>query len=99
MNLKDLQQWVKEDWERCSLASPTPEQQLLYLVEEVGEIAEAIRKNQGNKGRIDKQVDLGAELADTLISLVTIANTHEIDLANEVKQFKNRLIERHNQGF
>ena len=48
---------------------------MLWMVEEVGELAEAIRK--GNIERI------GEEMADVLAWLVSLANIYHIDLEHE----------------
>jgi NTP pyrophosphatase (non-canonical NTP hydrolase) len=99
MTIKELQQWVEADWQQRSTSLPTSEQQMLYLIEEIGEVAEALRKQNGNKKRILEAPKLGSELADTLISLTTLANAHGIDLTNEIEQFKKRLAERHSAGY
>lgn len=87
MKFTELQHWVAEDWEKRSHTSPTLAQQLLYVLEELGEVAEAIRKADGNKERTDKTVDVGAEMADLLVSLTTLANTLDIDLARSWRYF------------
>lgn len=99
MKIQELQQWVAEDWKKQSKIAPSTELQLLFLLEELGEVAEAIRKNQGAKDRIENQVDLGGEMADVLISLCTLANTYDVDLHSEIKKFQTRLLKRHSQGF
>lgn len=98
MNLRDLQNWVKEDWENASKKMPDPHLQLLYLFEELGEVAEAIRKTAGNKERVDKEVDLEGELGDVLIALSTIANSYGVDLGEAAEKSKKKIIERHQNG-
>lgn len=98
MNLKDLQNWVKEDWEKASKKKPDAHLQLLYLFEELGEVAEAIRKTSGNKERVNKEVDLEGELGDVLVALSTIANTYGIDLGEAAEKSKKKIIERHLKG-
>lgn len=97
--MQDLQIWVKNDWEQRSKRQPSIELQLLYIMEELGEVAEAIRKTSGSKTRKQKDVNLGAEFADLVISVVTLANHFNIDLDKEIDSFKDRLAKRHNQGF
>lgn len=99
MTIQQLQQWVKEDWENQSKIALTTELQLLYIIEEFGEVAEAIRKHNGAKDRKEQSVDLGSELADLLISITTLANSFDINLENEIEQFKARLAKRHQQGY
>ena len=44
MTIQDLQKWVQKDWEINSKHTPTVEFQLLYIIEEFGEVAEVLRK-------------------------------------------------------
>jgi len=98
MNIHDLQIWVEKDWASGKRALPSVELQLLYIMEEMGEVAEAIRKSQNGKPRTDKQVDLGSELADLLISVVTLSNHFDIDLTRELQLFQERMAVRHSAG-
>lgn len=97
--IKELQNWVKDDWELYSKEKPSVTLQILYLMEEFGEVAEALRKLSANKARKPDNPDLGSELADLIVSLITLANTYQIDLEFELERFKKRLAERHNQGY
>lgn len=99
MTLSELQQWVKDDWKRSNNPMPSTELQLLYIIEEFGEVAEAIRKSGGNKARKDMKVDLGSEFADLIISITTLANSYDIDITKEVAGFQQRLLERRAKGF
>ena len=99
MTISDLQQWVREDWRKRSKQQPTVELQLLYIIEELGEVAEAIRKTNGSKDRKQSEVDLGSEIADLLISITTLANHFDVDLQKEIDAFQLRLAERHQKGF
>lgn len=99
MTIQELQEWVKDDWKKRSNHQPSVELQLLYILEELGEVAEAIRKTNGSKARKQIDVDLGSELADLLISITTLANHFSIDLEKEIQAFQLRIAERHNQGF
>lgn len=98
MNLNELQNWVKEDWENESRKNPDPHLQLLYLFEELGEMCEAIRKLGGHKERKDMEADLEGELGDVLVALTTVANNYGIDLNSAVSKSKKKIIERHRKG-
>ncbi len=98
MKLKALQKWVCEDWNKRSKKKPDPHLQLIYLFEELGEMAEAIRKIGGNKARKNVEVDLEGEMGDVLIALATLANNCNVDLSAAVKKCK-KIILRHGQGF
>lgn len=94
MTIQELQQWVRNDWDTNSKVRPTLEAQLLFAIEEFGEVAEAIRKRTV-KG--DYKVDddkLGSEFGDLLITIVTLANTFDVDLTKEVKGFQAKLASR-----
>ena len=54
------------------------ERTMLWFVEEVGELAEAIRK--------DEVSSIGEEMADVFAWLVSLANLYGIDLEEEVKK-------------
>ncbi|MEO5949913.1 MAG: MazG nucleotide pyrophosphohydrolase domain-containing protein [Candidatus Saccharimonadales bacterium] len=94
MNIEELQKWVSDDWKQHSTSSPSVELQLLFIMEELGEVAEAIRKNSGDKDRIQKVTDLGSEIADLIVSITTLANHFNINLTNEIKGFQDRIEER-----
>jgi len=99
MTLPNLQKWVADDWKHHSSHMPSVEMQLLYIIEEFGEVAEALRKQQGHKARKQVGTSLGSELADLIVSITTLANHFEIDLDAEIELFKKRLAERHANGF
>ncbi len=99
MTIAELQKWVSEDWKQRSNHTPTVELQLLYIIEELGEVAEAIRKTSGSKARKNKEVNLGSELADLIVSITTLSNHFGIDLNTEIEEFKTRIEKRHKAGF
>lgn len=96
MTIQELQQWVRNDWETNSKLRPTLEAQLLFAIEEFGEVAEAIRKRTMKD---DYKVDddkLGSEFGDLVITIVTLANTFDVDLTEEIKGFQAKLAARRN---
>lgn len=75
INLSDLQEYIKEKDFRPDLKHAY----FLKLVEEVGELSEALRKdkrmkNLGIKGTIEE------ELYDVLYYVLALANVYDIDL-------------------
>lgn|SRR3989338_738923 len=98
MNLNELQKWVKKDWDKASKKKPDPHLQLLYLFEELGEMAEAIRKLSGHKTRKKVTVDLEGEIGDVLIAIATVANNYGIDLGAAASKSKKKIIKRHARG-
>lgn len=100
MTIQELQEKVKKDWADNSPGGiPTLEQTLLYMIEEFGEVAEAIRKKDGRKQRSSNERKIGSEMADLLICYMTLANVLDIDVARENEAFWQRLAERHAKGF
>ena len=99
LTISELQAWVAEDWKKRSKHQPSLELQLLYIIEELGEVAEAIRKTSGAKDRKETEVDLGSEIADLLIALTTIANHFDVDIEKEVAAFQARLAQRQAAGY
>lgn len=71
ISIRDFQRMIgeiyyKRDEERGKLRT------MLWIVEEVGELAEAVRKDE-----LDK---IGEEMADVLAWLVSLANLYDIDI-------------------
>lgn len=94
MTIKELQDWVDNDWKTHRKSPPPVLMQLLYLIEELGEVAEAIRKHESvydREGKAQKAVDIGGEMGDLLISLMTLANHYGIDLTSEVQKFQKKV--------
>jgi NTP pyrophosphatase (non-canonical NTP hydrolase) len=99
MTIADLQQWVADDWRQRSKHEPTVELQLLYIMEELGEVAEAVRKQDGKKDRKQSETDLGSEMADLIISMTTLANHFGVNIEQEIEKFQERIAKRHNDGY
>ena len=91
MTIQELQRWVKDDWEQRSTLKPSLETQLLFALEEFGEVAEAIRKRTvADDYKVDDE-KLGSEFADLLVTIVTLANTFDVDLTDEIAGFQRKL--------
>ncbi|MFO7966339.1 MAG: MazG nucleotide pyrophosphohydrolase domain-containing protein [Archaeoglobaceae archaeon] len=75
MNLTDFQKMIHDLY--CSHDTDRGvEKTMLWLVEEVGELAEALRKGE----------EVGEEIADVLAWTVSIANLYNVDVEKEVKK-------------
>ncbi len=97
MRIKKAQKWVKEDWEKRS--APVDEKaEILFILEELGEFAETVRKQEGKKRRKKLKVDLEKELGDLLVCLATLANRYGIDLERAFLKTKRKIEERHRAG-
>ncbi|MEK6962952.1 MAG: MazG nucleotide pyrophosphohydrolase domain-containing protein [Nanoarchaeota archaeon] len=89
--IKDAQTWTKEAWKQSDKAL-TDNDMYLFLMEEIGEMAEAIRKMKGNKANKPFTPDLEKELGDILLSLLTIAVRYDIDLEKAFEKTKNQFM-------
>ncbi len=79
MQIREFQQLIDRmysDKDRARGAAKT----FLWFIEEVGELASAIAKQ-------DDPANLRAEFADVLAWLVTLANVEGVDLEEAVKKF------------
>ena len=77
---KDLYERHKGEW--YPLEPEYGKDSILFMVEEIGEVAEVLNKRAGRKAseEDDLQEQLGIELADMLHYIVAIAAINKIDL-------------------
>ena len=97
-SIKEHQEWVKNAWEKSPKENISEKDELLFLIEEIGEMAEAIRKLSGNKENKDMKTDLEKELGDILPSLITLALRYNIDLEQAFEKTKSSIIKRYIKG-
>jgi NTP pyrophosphatase (non-canonical NTP hydrolase) len=93
-SLKDLQQYIWQMNIDRGFNIDDASKKLVVLMEEVGELAKAIRKVAGIKfTATTKQTELKEELADVQIVLLALASSFNIDMLEAVrdKEAKNRL--------
>ena len=91
--LADFQKLIKQLVVERGYNEETVPEVLMLLTEEVGELAKAIRKLNGQVTHQDSKVhQAGEELADCLWLLIDIANRLDIDLerAFRDKELKNQ---------
>ncbi len=93
--MKEIQERIKKFCEENDMEAPA-EHRVLDTMSELGEVAKEILK-MSNYGRkpIEYRGELKSELGDVLYSLITIANTFDIDLEDALYQvlekYKKRL--------
>lgn len=89
-SLPDIQKYIKQVIEIRGFGNQSTQAALLLLLEEVGELAKAVRKNtQGmsvDTKRINNYDTIESEIADVLIVLISICNSLEIDLFDALKE-------------
>lgn len=91
-DLRKLQHYIWQKNIDRGFSKDTPEQKMLMLTEEVGELAKAIRQHIGmGFSKTTTRSETSEELADVLIILMGLASTLDIDLYDSVaaKEEKN----------
>jgi NTP pyrophosphatase (non-canonical NTP hydrolase) len=92
-SLKDLQKYIWQVNIDRGFDTEDPSKKLVMLMEEVGELAKAVRKVAGMKFTdTTKRTDIEEELADVQIVLLGLASMLKIEMFDAVnaKEQKNR---------
>jgi len=87
-SLADYQQFIKEICEKRGWDKRTALEKMLFLTEEVGEVAKALRKEHGIYGypKPESTDHLAEELVDVFNFLLDLANVYGIDMADAFRQ-------------
>ena len=93
-NIKEEQDFIKDAWKKSDKKGDESDE-LLFLIEEIGEMAEAIRKMRGKKENKDFIPDLEKEFGDIMICLYTLAIRHNIDLEKAYERAKESALKRY----
>ena|ERR1700690_3052097 len=91
--LNDYQKLIRELVIERGYYKETVSEVFTLLVEEVGELAKAIRKTNGQKVHADSKThEVGEELADVFWLVIDLCNRLEVDLAQvfAAKEQKNQ---------
>lgn len=101
MSLRQMQKTV-DDWAK-QFKDPywTPHAQLTRTMEELGEVARELHHLHGPKRKKagEPDGDLGEELADTILTLVFIANANGVDLEKAWQETIAKIRARDNNRF
>ena len=96
--LREVQEYIKKVIEIRGFNKQSPEQTMLLLTEEVGELAKAIRKDKTkmciDNNKINNYDTIESEVADVFIVLSTICNELKIDLYSAKKNKEKENINR-----
>lgn len=91
--VSEVQQYIKNMYSTLGWTSNDPRDRILYLTEEVGELAHAVRKKLGHSIDLSKEGDdtVEDEVADVFITLCALCNVMGVDLSKAFlqKQAKN----------
>ncbi len=80
--LKELQSYIAQVCEERGWTKDSPSEKFVLFVEEVGELAKAMRKAAGLYEEPARQRDMSLEeeFADVLSYLLDLANAYQVDL-------------------
>ncbi len=80
--LKDLQRYLDEVCQERGWTKDSPSEKFVLFIEEVGELAKAMRKAAGlyEERARPRDLSLEEELADVLSYLLDLANCYGVDL-------------------
>ncbi len=86
--LNDLQQYLAEVCQERGWTKDGPSEKFVLFIEEVGELAKAMRKTAGLYEERAKQRDISLEeeFADVLSYLLDLANTYHVDLEKAFRE-------------
>jgi len=93
--IREYQTWVEDAWKKSPKKDVCETDELLFLMEEVGEMAEAIRKSKGQKDNKEFSADLEKEIGDILLSLMTLAIRYGVDLERAFEKTKASIEKRY----
>lgn len=90
--LKDLQKYVNEMIEIRGFSNETPQDVMLLLTEEIGELAKEVRKTTHIKMDVSKSrtLDVEGEIADVFMYLLSMCRVMNIDLLEAFKDKEER---------
>jgi len=94
MELKELTEMTKKVVNDFPGKEWRPEVRTLDLVEEVGELCNAILVKEGHKGSKRAKADLADSIADILFDLILIADSYNIDINEEYPKMIKDIIKR-----
>ena len=92
-NLQDYQRYLAEVVKERGFDKETPQEVFTVFIEEVGELAKAIRKHSGQKSDANStHYNVEEEAADVFFMLIDLCNRFDVDLtkAFQAKEEKNR---------
>lgn len=91
--VSEVQDYIKNMYLKLGWTSKDPRDRILYLTEEVGELARAVRKELGHSIDVNRKNNdsVEDEAADVFITLCALCNTMGVDLNKAFlqKQAKN----------
>ena len=95
-SLKDIQTYINKMIEERGFDNETPQDVMLLLTEEVGELAKEIRKSTQIKMDVTKsrESDVSGEIADVFMYILSMCRVMNIDLLEALKEKEERNLRR-----
>jgi len=95
-SLREVQKLREKMWQALGFGDDTAENVMLMMVEEVGELAKALRKRIGLKCDVAKNnfSSVGEEAADVFNLLLDLCNLCDVDLFDEFKDKSEKHMDR-----
>lgn len=95
-SLKDIQLYVNKMINERGFQSETPQDVMLFLTEEIGELAKEIRKARNFQLDINKskEPDVSGEIADVFIYILSMCRVMNIDLFEAFKEKEEKNMKR-----
>ena len=88
-SLNELQKYIDDMIKTRGFTGQAPEEIMLFLTEEMGELAKEVRKSRKYKIDINKkenrELDIEGEIADVFIYILSMCNILNIDLLQAFK--------------
>jgi len=91
-SLSDIQQYINDMIEIRGFTDETPQDIMLLMIEEVGELAKAVRKTTHIKMDVNKkdEYDITGEITDVFNYLLALCRVLDIDLLEAFKEKEKR---------
>lgn len=95
-SLKEIQQYINEMIEVRGFDDETPQDIMLLLTEEIGELAKEVRKTTNIKieEKAKEQLDLEGEIADVFMYILSMCKATNVDLLEALKNKEKKNYQR-----
>lgn len=95
-SLKDIQIYMNKMIEERGFDKETPQDVMLLLTEEVGELAKEIRKTTQIKMDVNnsRTTDVSGEIADVFMYILAMCRVMDVDLLEALKEKEKRNLKR-----
>ena len=95
-SLKDIQSYINKMIEERGFDNETPQDVMLLLTEEIGELAKEVRNTTNIKMDVNstRKSDVSGEIADVFMYILSMCRVMNIDLFEALKEKEERNLKR-----